>query len=65
MLEQIHQQVRRCLTDAREGLDRLVNALLHEETIGTGQLVQILGPRPKPEGVQFTDGELIGSPSPK
>jgi len=61
MLEEIHQQVRRCLTGARDGLDRLVNALLHEETVGADQLVEILGPRPKPENVQFTDGELLGS----
>ncbi|MGO9062935.1 MAG: ATP-dependent zinc metalloprotease FtsH [Candidatus Binataceae bacterium] len=61
LLEEIHQQVRRCLTDAREGLDRLVGALLHEETVGADELVQILGPRPKLEGARFSDGELVGS----
>jgi cell division protease FtsH len=45
LLEEIHQRVRRCLTDAREGLDGLVNALLHQETVGADELPRILGPR--------------------
>jgi cell division protease FtsH len=61
LLEEIHQRVRRCLTDARAGLDSLVKALLHEETVGADELVQILGPRPQPERVQLSDGELVGS----
>jgi cell division protease FtsH len=58
LLEEIHQSVRRCLTDARARLDELVKALLHEETVGAEELVQILGPRPRPKQVQLSDGKL-------
>jgi cell division protease FtsH len=49
LVEQAHQQVRACLTASRERLDRLVAALLREETIGSDELRQILGPRPSAE----------------
>jgi cell division protease FtsH len=38
--------VLRLLTSARERLDGLVETLLKEETIGEGQLLRVLGPRP-------------------
>jgi len=41
-----YQAVCRLLTNAREQLDRLAQALLREETVGQAELVQILGPRP-------------------
>jgi hypothetical protein len=39
------------LTASRERLDRLVAALLREETIGADTLQEILGPRPSADGV--------------
>ena len=44
MLEQVHQQVRRLLTDARDRLDKLVETLLLHETVGHDDLQRILGP---------------------
>jgi cell division protease FtsH len=49
LLEESHQAARGLLSDARELLDRLVDALLQEETIDRDALVQILGPRPETE----------------
>jgi cell division protease FtsH len=46
LLEQTHEQVRCLLTEARQRLDRLVEALLEEETVGLEELTRILGPRP-------------------
>jgi cell division protease FtsH len=45
LLEETHERVRRCLTDSRQKLDRLVEALLREETVGSDELSRILGPR--------------------
>src|SRR5208282_667568 len=45
LLQETHDGVRRCLTDSRERLDRLVDALLQDETVGSDQLNRILGPR--------------------
>jgi cell division protease FtsH len=45
LLDEAHDEVRRCLNDARERLDGLVNALLKEETVGPEELERILGPR--------------------
>jgi cell division protease FtsH len=50
LLEQSHEQVRRRLTDSRQYLDRLVEALLEQETVGLDKLTQILGPRPRQPG---------------
>jgi cell division protease FtsH len=47
LLEQGHEQVRHQLTDCRQYLDRLVEALLEEETVGIDRLTQILGSRPQ------------------
>ncbi len=44
MLEQVHQQVRRLLTDARDRLDQLVEAILQHETVSHDDLQRILGP---------------------
>ena len=49
LLEEAHQEVRRRLTDARQSLDRLVDALLQEETVDLDELNRILGPRPQAE----------------
>jgi cell division protease FtsH len=46
LLEECHQAARGLLSGARELLDRLVDALLREETIDQKALVQLLGPRP-------------------
>ena len=46
LLQETHDGVRRCLTDSRERLDRLVDALLHEETVSSDELNRILGSRP-------------------
>jgi cell division protease FtsH len=48
LLEECHQTVHDLLTGGREQLDRLVQALLQEETIDQEGLEQILGPRPEP-----------------
>ncbi|MGH7924376.1 MAG: ATP-dependent zinc metalloprotease FtsH [Candidatus Binatus sp.] len=45
LLQETHDSVRRCLTGSRERLDRLVEALLQEETINADELTRILGPR--------------------
>ncbi|MFZ0889197.1 MAG: hypothetical protein WA005_12150 [Candidatus Binataceae bacterium] len=47
LIEEAHEEVRRRLTDNREKLDRLVEALLREETVAAEQLNRILGPRPQ------------------
>ena len=47
LIEEAHEEVRRRLTDNREKLDRLVDALLREETVGAEELNRILGPRPQ------------------
>ena len=46
LIEESHEEVRCCLTANREKLDRLADALLREETVGTEELNRILGPRP-------------------
>ena len=61
LIEETHQQVRRCLTGARERLDQLVSALLAEETVGSAELAQILGPRPQSDGTQIADGAVGAS----
>jgi cell division protease FtsH len=48
LLDEAHEEDRRRLTNAREKLDGLVQALLEEETIGAQALNRILGPRPEP-----------------
>lgn len=45
LLDETHDRVRRCLTDSRQKLDRLVEALLREETVNSDELSRILGPR--------------------
>jgi cell division protease FtsH len=45
LLQETHESVRRCLTESRERLDRLVEALLREETVSFAELHLILGPR--------------------
>jgi cell division protease FtsH len=60
LLEQSHEQVRRRLSDSRHYLDRLVEALLEEETVGLDRLTQLLGPRPQPQAHnQIADGPQI------
>jgi cell division protease FtsH len=45
LVQEAHDGVRRCLTESRQQLDRLVEALLQEETVGSDELQRILGPR--------------------
>jgi len=47
LLQERHETARRQLTGARDKLDDLVEALLHEETIDQDELAQVLGPRPE------------------
>ncbi|HEY9085844.1 MAG TPA: ATP-dependent zinc metalloprotease FtsH [Candidatus Tyrphobacter sp.] len=51
LLDEAHDLVRRSLTEARDRLDALAQALLREETIGSDELQHILGPpvQRKPE----------------
>jgi cell division protease FtsH len=46
LLAERHTYACRLLTDAREQLDHLAQALLQEETVGQDALVRLLGPRP-------------------
>jgi cell division protease FtsH len=48
LLDEGHEAVHTLLTDSREMLDKLVNALLQDETIDQEELEQVLGPRPEP-----------------
>jgi cell division protease FtsH len=63
LLEQSHVQVRRLLSDSRHYLDRLVEALLEEETVGMDQLTHLLGPRPQPQDHNqiAADGRALSS----
>jgi len=59
LLEETHEQVLRRLTDSRGQLDRLVDAVLREETVDSEELARILGPRPgsaQPEEVSRAAG---------
>jgi cell division protease FtsH len=47
LLTERHDYARRLLIAGREVLDRLVDALLHKETVDRDDLEQILGPRPE------------------
>ncbi len=60
LLQETHDSVRRCLTESRERLDRLVEAVLREETVSSDELHRILGPRPEsgPEGMARTVADL-------
>lgn len=53
LLDEAHEEVRLKLSKGRDRLDRLVDALLREETIDTGELNRILGPRPEAEPAQI------------
>ncbi len=53
LINERHAMVRRLLQQARDKLDRLVQALLHEETLDQNRLMQILGPRPLAEEVEI------------
>jgi cell division protease FtsH len=57
LLEQTHEQVQSRLTGARQLLDRLVEALLQEETVGLDKLNRILGERPQ----AHLDGPILGA----
>jgi cell division protease FtsH len=46
-LQERHETARHLLTGARDKLDDLVTALLHEETVDQDELARILGPRPE------------------
>jgi cell division protease FtsH len=48
LLDECHRAACDLLAGARELLDRFVETLLHEETIGQEELEHILGPSPKP-----------------
>jgi cell division protease FtsH len=49
LLDERHRAVHRLLSDAREQLDALVVALLHDETVDRETIERILGPRPPAE----------------
>ena len=62
LLGEIHEQVRSLLTDARQRLDKLVDALLREETVGRDELTRILGPRQEPPPEQQDGHPAPNSP---
>ena len=47
LLSEQHEIVYRLLSSARDKLDRLVEALLQEETVDEKELIRLLGPRPQ------------------
>ena len=47
LLEASHEGAHRVLMGARDCLDKLVEVLLHEETVGEDELARTLGPRPE------------------
>jgi cell division protease FtsH len=49
LLEQTHERVRGQLNESRQYLDKLVQVLLEEETVGLEKLTRLLGPRPQPQ----------------
>ncbi len=51
LLEERHEYVRRLLTDNQDGLERLTEALLEQETVGQEALEEILGPRRQPQEI--------------
>jgi cell division protease FtsH len=59
LLDDRHEAARRLLTGARAALDRLVDALLREETVTLPELERLLGPRP---AAPPTPGALPESP---
>jgi cell division protease FtsH len=61
LLERSHEQVRRQLSESRQYLDRVVDALLEEETVGLDRLTQLLGPRPHAQNVIASDGRSVAS----
>jgi cell division protease FtsH len=63
LLDETHRAVTRLLSDARDRLDRLVSALLTEETVGADELTTILGPRPMLQAQR--DGLAGASAAPK
>ena len=58
-IEEAHEEVRRCLTDNRDKLDQLVDALLREETVSAEELNRILGPRPQLTPGQDGRGKVV------
>ena len=61
LLQEIHESVYRCLTESREPLDLLVEALLREETVSFDELQLILGPRPESGPAQMGKTEAAAS----
>jgi len=55
VLQGRHEVVQGLLNSAGDQLDRLVEALLHEETIDQDELAHILGPRPEPTMAGLSD----------
>jgi cell division protease FtsH len=64
ILDERQGLVRRLLADSRDKLDRLVQTLLHEETIAEDVLMPILGPRPdsRPDTPQRTADAIESHP---
>jgi cell division protease FtsH len=58
-IEEAHEEARRCLTDNRDKLDQLVDALLREETVSAEELNRILGPRPQLTPGQDGRGKVV------
>ena len=59
MLAERYQFVHQLLTNVRDKLDRLAEALLREESIDQEELAQILGPRP-----QAGEANIVMAPRP-
>ncbi|NPV09789.1 MAG: ATP-dependent zinc metalloprotease FtsH [Anaerolineae bacterium] len=67
LLEDGHARARAILTRERDDLDRMVEALLEEETISITRLTEILGPRAAaaPDTHQPTEREVAPQPTPQ
>jgi cell division protease FtsH len=59
LLEERHQVVLKLLNEKRHLLDQLTDALLKQESVEHEELVQILGPRPKPAQPRVSKAMVI------
>jgi len=56
IIEEVRENARRLLTDKRDKLDEMAQALLDREVLGPAELVEILGERPHGEYVTVSGG---------
>jgi cell division protease FtsH len=55
IIKEVRDRARELLDEHREALDRMASALLEKEVLGPKELVEILGPRPHGEYVDYAE----------